>query len=253
MLMFGKYFLITFFVGLLHGNTKSQDNSFLCVLQDAPNQCGAFCLSAMFPLFDHNKQHRQKLDTLAGTLNRIEGQIKVLQDTITALNVSIEESLIKKVSERNEGQLGAMLTEMENQLKTQKKTPSGINNNFILPGFKKIGTRFFYIETKNLKDWVSAETYCQKKGGHLASIKDQEEYNAIIGKIDESFWLGINDRVKEGKLVSIASGKPAQFLKWFWNQNKAENRHCVTLSRFGMFSVDCNKKLPFICQGDSEI
>ncbi|XP_050740853.1 uncharacterized protein LOC127010629 [Drosophila biarmipes] len=47
-----------------------------CVLTDAPNQCGAFCLAAQRPFIDSNQDFQKRLQTLAEKLNERLGRIE---------------------------------------------------------------------------------------------------------------------------------------------------------------------------------
>ncbi|XP_037710617.1 accessory gland protein Acp29AB-like [Drosophila subpulchrella] len=256
MLKFGKYFWIAFLVSNLYGESMSKDTCSFCVLKDAPSQCATFCLSALHPLFDHNTKYQHKMNNLADTLSnsnakldKIEGQMQSLQNSVETLKTSMEEILHKINNHTCDSRLE------ENQLTDSHKTVSGTNDKIILPVFKQIGSRSFYIERRVTQDWTTAEKTCRQKGGHLASIKNEEEFTAITGKLDQSwYWIGINDREKEGEYVSVASGKPAPFLKWGWFRYSNGNvRDCVRLSKNGLLDSFCNETYFFICQQDNEI
>nr|XP_016930118.1 collectin-11-like [Drosophila suzukii] len=256
MLKFGKYFWIAFLVSHLYGKAMSEDTCSFCVLKDAPSQCATFCLSALHPLYDHNTKHQHKMNSLADTLSnsnvkldKIEGQMQSLQTTMETLKTSIEE-ILQRINNQN-----CDTRIEENQLTDSQKTVSGMNDKITLPGFKQIGSSSFYIEKRVRQDWPTAEKTCRQKGGHLASINNEEEFNAITGKLDQSwYWIGINDQEKEGEFVSVASGKPAPFLKWGWFRYSDGNaRDCVTLSKNGLLDVYCNETLYFICQQGNDI
>ncbi|KAH8333940.1 hypothetical protein KR059_004636, partial [Drosophila kikkawai] len=118
-------------------------------------------------------------------------------------------------------------------------------------GFELIGTRYFKFvnERWNLE---TAERRCREMGGYLASFRNEDEFNAITQKLDKnrSYWLGINDRENEGHFVSLASHKPAQFLKWKEEQpnDKNHEENCVDLFDAEMWNSNCNDSLFFICQ-----
>jgi len=165
------------------------------------------------------------------------------------LKTSIEE-ILQRINNQN------CDTRQENiQLTDSQDTVSGINDKITLPGFKQIGSRSFYIEKRVRQDWPTAEKTCRQMGGHLASIKNEEEFNDITGKLDQSwYWIGINDQEKQGEYVSVASGKPAPFLKWGWFRYGDGNaRDCVTLSKNGFLDIYCNETSYFICQQDNDI
>ncbi|KAH8352278.1 hypothetical protein KR084_003141 [Drosophila pseudotakahashii] len=253
MLKFETYFLIAF---LRFYAVKSEDNCSVCVLKDAPNQCGAFCLSALHPLFDHNIKHQHKMNTFTDALSdsqakldRIEGLIMSLQTSMETLQISMEETLKKMIQQNCDTGLN------EIQEAAVEETVPKNNNTIILPGFERIGSRFFYIEKNVKENWATAENICRRKGGHLASIRNEEELNAITKKLKSTwYWLGINDRENEGEYISVASGKPAQYLKWVWFKNiNGNTRDCLLLTKQGVSDYFCNERFYFICQGDHEI
>ncbi|XP_016978374.2 accessory gland protein Acp29AB-like [Drosophila rhopaloa] len=255
MMKLATYYCYAFVVCNLYGVTRSQDASSLCVVKDAPKQCGAFCLASLHPLFDHNIKHRQTLTENNAKLDKIEGRQAAIESQLQELQVRVL------------GQLQVLQNAMESQkiqqgcgasLEGLTETADGEtvhNDKVILPGFEQIGSRFFYIEKNNLQDWQTAEKSCRRKGGYLASIKNEEELAAIEATIKTNtwYWLGINDREKEDTFLSVASGKPAPILKWFMFIPKVKEIHCVVLSKYGMLKSDCAGKYYFICQGDNDI
>ncbi|KAH8333794.1 hypothetical protein KR059_003395, partial [Drosophila kikkawai] len=122
-------------------------------------------------------------------------------------------------------------------------------------GFKLIGNRYFRIVPESV-DWETAERRCRQLGGYLASIQNEEELNAIQPKLSEyGYWLGINDRDRKGHFVSVASHKPAPFLKWDQEQpiDKYHEHHCVYLIQGKMKHHSCGSDLSFfICQTDNK-
>ncbi|XP_037708398.1 low affinity immunoglobulin epsilon Fc receptor-like [Drosophila subpulchrella] len=128
--------------------------------------------------------------------------------------------------------------------------------------FVRIGTRYFYIETKVKQNWLKARNSCRDLGGYLASIKSKEELDELDTKLikPEHYWLGINDRDNEGVYVSDASRKKATFLPWQQKQpdNFRNNEDCINISsiaylRRSMNDLPCEEEHYFICQFDNEI
>ncbi|XP_016961639.1 C-type lectin domain family 4 member F-like [Drosophila biarmipes] len=231
----------------------SEDTCSFCKLKDAPNQCAAFCLSALHPLFDHNVNRQHRIDTLAegvsnsnGKLDKIEGQLQSLQTTLETLKTSMEETF-QKISHTK------FYTGLEEKQHTEDQSiVPGVKTKILLPGFQQIGSRYLYIERKAKQDWNTAARTCHRMGGHLASIKNEEEFTAITEKLDLlRYWSGINDRGKKDEYVSVASGKPAEFVKWIW-KNIESDANCVALTKFGFVNTLCNETLKFICQQDDE-
>ncbi|KAH8367662.1 hypothetical protein KR084_007603, partial [Drosophila pseudotakahashii] len=98
MLRFVVSLIVLNFVGSL---SAIQDNgSSICVLTDAPNQCGAFCLSALRPLADDNYHSQMKMD-------RIERGVESLKNA--------SEGLFGAVNSQIKNEFQSLLTKMENQ------------------------------------------------------------------------------------------------------------------------------------------
>jgi hypothetical protein len=67
--------------------------------------------------------------------------------------------------------------------------------------------------------WHQAKEDAERRGGHLATITSQEEFDYILSlgltfQFAEGYWLGATDEVQEGTWVWI-TGEPWQFTAWF--------------------------------------
>ncbi|KAH8233871.1 hypothetical protein KR032_000814, partial [Drosophila birchii] len=82
--------------------------------------------------------------------------------------------------------------------------------------FKAIGLKFYYIKDNVTQSWTTAAQSCRQMGGHLASIQNDQEFQAIKKEInsDNVYWVDINDHERKGKFISVASGKRVTFFKW---------------------------------------
>jgi len=126
----------------------------------------------------------------------------------------------------------------------------------IPPGYQKIGTRYFLISGA-FKEWNEGELFCREKGGYLAAFQNQEEVDAIQPKLRKEFyyWLGINDKEKRGKFVSVASGKPAPFLNG--NVDEPYYRHrdefCMAIKNGRIRIAPCTLPAFSICQLDNKV
>nr|XP_044251090.1 accessory gland protein Acp29AB-like [Drosophila takahashii] len=160
----------------------------------------------------------------------------------------------KKIPEDFEGSLQT-LENNQKTVQTQQAalvdTLSQIYDKIFWPKFERIGSRLFFIDREKVYTWEGAVSACREMGGYLASIKDQEELDAIKAKLyDKHYWLGINDRNTWNEYISVASGKKAQFLKWKWgepNHSEFEER-CVELFNGEMNDDRCHKGKFMICQ-----
>ncbi|XP_017008995.2 low affinity immunoglobulin epsilon Fc receptor-like [Drosophila takahashii] len=226
--------------------------------------------------------------------SQLDGQLLEVQAKLDKQNQALEESCkrapasedFERIFNRTEGHLQDLLKPLDSALKNQLQLlqtkmesqmvelKSDMGSQFaalqdslkaklqVLPAkmeeqqaaFQQIGTRYFYIENKYKLNWVSAASTCRKMGGHLASIKDQRELNVLEPKLNGRYWLGTNDREKEGQFVSEASGKKP-YLKWWPGEpnDLNGNEDCVQLDRGLMNDIDCARESYFICQSDNEI
>ncbi|XP_016981123.1 accessory gland protein Acp29AB-like [Drosophila rhopaloa] len=244
MFQFVTYFLGALVALNLHESmVDCQDNRrSVCLLDDPPRQCGQFCLTKLHPIIDMVPGIERKLD-------RIEEQNTEAQESKKDL-----ESRLQDLHTQLDTQLQAVQTSLQTLLnRTAQKALSKIPP----PKFELIGSRFFYIETNNIKTWNEAAAACRQIGGYLASIQNESELEAIAAKLnpDSYYWLGIHDRGKSGDFQSLASGKTAKFLKWHtgYPKNLEQKLNCVWLSNGEMHDFFCNSKSYFICQADKEI
>ncbi|XP_017116516.1 C-type lectin 37Db-like [Drosophila elegans] len=207
---------------------KYQENpGSVCLLEDAPNQCGSFCLSALGPLYDHMAEFKL-----------------LLNKTKKSFDLKLE---------RMQNELTVRLNKLQHDLDKKEET----SVKCIPPNFEKIGSRFFYIVKDVKHNWTDAGVVCRQKGGHLASIENQEEFNAIVSKLkySEPYFLGLNDRAKRGDFVSKASGKRSSFFNWDQGEPHYQNESeaCVAIIEGVMRVHNCTYKKYFICQEDNNI
>ncbi|KAH8281913.1 hypothetical protein KR054_004120 [Drosophila jambulina] len=240
---------------------------------------------------DANNETKAKLDRLVGQEARLRSQFQgveaKMEGRLHGLEAKMEgrpqevkaklqgvEAKLEGVEANLKGNLLAVQTSLEtnfqavlNQLQAVSKqidvakevTAETVRKEIqkIPRGFEQIGSRYFKI-VKEKVNWLTAERKCREMGGHLAAFRDEEEINAVTQKIQwgwTEYWLGLNDRDSEGRFVSVASNKPAEFLKWKKGEpnNRINNEDCVTLSNGEMWDDNCDNNVYFICQADNEI
>ncbi|XP_017015054.2 C-type lectin 37Db-like [Drosophila takahashii] len=217
---FGIFFLYALVACNLYGLVKSQ-----------PQDTGS------------DREHQP----IQGSIEYLQKQLK-LQITTQNTTLAILDSMQKNTQEK----LDVIQREMTKNLDLLSKLESNPK------GFKKIGSRYFYIEEEIKKNWIDAQSDCREKGGYLAAIQDPEEFNALISKLskDNRYWLGINDRHHEGIYISDASGGQAPFLKWYPGDpdNRENSEHCVGVAYgSGMADWPCGFAFNFICSLDSTV
>ncbi|XP_017060393.1 accessory gland protein Acp29AB-like [Drosophila ficusphila] len=271
------YFLCTILAIIPIKSLSVSENSgrFMCLLKDPPNQCGEFCLSALMPLIDHIAKHQnewnncdnEKRNETQAKLQRIEDQQTETRAQIGRQQESLEKSWKKVVSEDIMYRLNKMelqqtglqgsQAKIEEQLSAIQETLNSIKNKtegrvtMISSKFQRIGSRYFYIESVQEQSWTNASDSCQKIGGRLASIHNEEEFNNIVAELnsDISYMLGISDLAEKGVFITKSTGKKAPFLKWKPGEPRYDhpNQHCVTVHDGGMWVDGCSKH-KFICE-----
>jgi len=264
---------------------------------DFETRCNGHCFSRMKTVMDFVAVNQERWNTCQeittnvtrANQNQVQIQLASLQDAVTNVRTSQEfqerkldrmdsQQIAMQESLRNiipqnfvemlsrteahlitiESKLQSMQIRMDNQLRALEGKVSSLIRKVILPGFQLIGKRYFYIEERNEKTWVAANSTCREMGGYLASVKNEEEWNLLSGKLkDQTFyWLGIHELLLRRNFVSVASDKEVPFLKWRPGEPLYvdDSMHCVLINS-GLMHVDpCNKKsFLFICQADDEV
>ncbi|XP_016965104.1 accessory gland protein Acp29AB-like [Drosophila biarmipes] len=259
MLKFPTYFSLAIpILGLCGTVTRGQGaGRSVCLLHDPPNQCGKFCLEALKPMLDHIAIHQNEWSSCGAPnetqakLVRIEDQQKALKDYLLKLKESLEK---REASWKNVVPLDlkTKLDRIEKQLTDLLEAKSKAKVPGVSPLFQRIGERLIYVEKANRRNWNAAEESCRLMGGHLATIQNDSEFNAIVKKLEgsTSYWLGLTDVNTEGQFVSVASGKTAAFLKWKSGQpNNLHGRdHCVDIYNGNMYDSECGEEENYICE-----
>ena len=115
------------------------------------------------------------------------------------------------------------------------------------------------------KTWGDAQTICRALGGYLAEIKTEDQNLLVEGIMFEhpgrDIWLGGNDLVSEGKWYWATSDTEVSSSGFtYWGPNEPSNGGSLTAENCMEFKevnrrwndVNCEYKLPFICQKPTE-
>ncbi|XP_053112093.1 dromaiocalcin-1-like [Hemicordylus capensis] len=108
--------------------------------------------------------------------------------------------------------------------------------------------------------WQQAETQCRSSGGHLASILDVREHQAIAQYLqraqrwdDEDVWFGLSFR-GQSREWSWADDSPVRYTAWekYKSSLGLEGEHCAALEESSGFMLwdndSCYDKNPFVCK-----
>lgn len=84
----------------------------------------------------------------------------------------------------------------------------------------------YYAVFDNCKSWEEAETYCESRGGHLATITSSQENEAVFSFISqngyESAYFGLSDSTEEGTWTWITS-EALDYTNWHSSEPNGEN------------------------------
>ena len=119
-------------------------------------------------------------------------------------------------------------------------------------GLFEIATQRFELQHfYHKKSWSEAEEFCQRKGGHLASIVSQKEQEELVGLLGSRyFWLGGSDAEKEGQWT-WTDQKP--WSVQYWNESEPNGRggeNCLAIIDGIWTDNDCDKDTldGFVCR-----
>jgi len=179
---------------------------------------------------------------------------KLIPQDLDARLRSIERQITSKEFEKNPLRIGNQTgTESEHQVKLEGQ-PEILQHTLNKPiqGFKKIGSKFFYIENGYKLNWDDAVSACRGMGAQLADIENMQESKDLYASLiyNNSYWLGISARAKEVTFISVASGKQVPFLKWKPGQPNSglSDRRCVSFYFGEMWDDRCSDTHFFICK-----
>ena len=117
------------------------------------------------------------------------------------------------------------------------------------------GEHCYYWSTDQ-NTWDAAERFCQKEGGHLASISSDAVRSYVLERMvsnqNDKIWLGGTDEEEEGAW-SWSDCTPFDYTSWGRKQpnNRGGNEDCMEMiggSYKGKWSdISCGVKRDFLC------
>lgn len=106
-------------------------------------------------------------------------------------------------------------------------------------------------------NWTEARSSCRKLEAHLASIRNKDEQILIKTKLsrykwNHGAWIGLNDRVTEGKFKWADGSQYQSGQRWHNEPGTTRREDCVevyvTKESLKWNDNSCEKKLPSICK-----
>ncbi|XP_062839527.1 struthiocalcin-1 isoform X1 [Anolis carolinensis] len=108
--------------------------------------------------------------------------------------------------------------------------------------------------------WPRAQAQCQRSGGHLASILDEDEHEAVATYLrqaqrwdDEDVWIGLSIPSRS-RAWTWADGSQLDYTAWEKNKSyfALRGEHCALLEESSGFLLwdneSCSDRNPFLCK-----
>uniref|UniRef100_A0ABM5GLD0 Dromaiocalcin-1-like n=1 Tax=Pogona vitticeps TaxID=103695 RepID=A0ABM5GLD0_9SAUR len=109
-------------------------------------------------------------------------------------------------------------------------------------------------------NWNKAEALCQRSGGHLASILDRNEHQAIAdflrqaqGWDDEDVWIGLSIPAQK-RAWEWVDESPVDYTAWekYKGYFALKGEHCAALDESAGFMLwdedSCYDRNPYLCK-----
>ncbi|KAH8377053.1 hypothetical protein KR093_003181, partial [Drosophila rubida] len=214
--------------------------------------CGRYCFKALRPILDHTKSLQSEVHHLKHesenvcefkeSEKRIERKLDLQEKNMEQkLNALVNQ--IKSQDEKVEQKLQAI-----HKLIEARYSQAG-------PSYQKIGSKYYYIENSQAVNWFEAVHKCLAMGGHLVSIKNEDEFNAIKDNLQgKNYWIDLNDLANEGKFVSIVTGQKSTYSNWRDDEpNDEYGEDCVNLRYYRLMGhlmndAPCHHEHFYICE-----
>ncbi|KAH8352095.1 hypothetical protein KR084_001938, partial [Drosophila pseudotakahashii] len=125
--------------------------------------------------------------------------------------------------------------------------------------FMKIGSGYYFIESKILKTWNEAYKTCRNMDANLISVESKSKLNLLTKYLIEMkqfklFWSSGIDILKQGKHIWLSTGQPVTSDLWLPGEpnNVGNNEHCDELEIHpeigGLNDKSCASLNYFICE-----
>ncbi|KAH8404962.1 hypothetical protein KR215_002761, partial [Drosophila sulfurigaster] len=213
------------------------------IVVGAPAPCDAYCFKELKPL--HN--------TIATLYNRLTEY-----ETMQFVNASARLDKIDKELKTQKFRVSAntqRISRNKKNLSDQMKSIEKRKRELRKP-FVQIGSGYYYIESALQLTWFASVFACHRHGGHLITLNNQEELDAIIPELyaKGTYWTDVSD-LSIDEYVSITTGSRAEFFNWRRGEPKAgASEECAGIQgpRFEMIDLNCRSKNYFICEAFEE-
>ena len=112
----------------------------------------------------------------------------------------------------------------------------------------------FKLFQKERRSWKDAESFCQERGGHLASILSEEEHEEVRSKAGTTIlWIGGSYREEEAGF-GWTDGSPWGYTRWGNGYGKTgEGKDCLYIRGKDWRESTCRTTRNFICNSNRHI
>ncbi|XP_034473562.1 uncharacterized protein LOC117780970 [Drosophila innubila] len=219
------------------------------------SDCIAKLLNIEQLLKEKFEEQEEKLKQKLEIQNKITKSLwqKQIDNIKPRIDSMVKSDSLKIIQEKFETLQKAMETQISNSITQFESIKNQMQDN--VENFRKIGLKYYYIEQSENLSWYGSFHKCLTLGGHLVSITNLSEFNAITTGLQphKHYWMDVNDLGTEGLYLSAATGLQATYLNWH-TDNPGHNitNHCGELrfheNKHLMYISDCNDKELFICE-----
>ncbi|KAM8717718.1 hypothetical protein ACLKA7_004423 [Drosophila subpalustris] len=223
--------------------------------REAEPNCGNYCFKAVKPILDYTKFMQSQMEDLKQKSEYLDKLEKWDKQISTRLEE--QDKRLKESEQQMETNFNLQDKKIEQKLEDLRRLIEAKTDR---RPFQKIGFKYYYIEQSTNMNWYEALHKCVTLGGHLVSIKNLSEFNAIIAKLqpEKHYWIDLNDLGTEGVFLSVTTGLKATYFNWHpSNPDNYQNlEHCGELwwynNKHLMNDNKCNTKKFFICEPNNQ-
>ncbi|XP_016973825.1 C-type lectin domain family 4 member F-like isoform X2 [Drosophila rhopaloa] len=186
-----------------------------------------------------------EINKLSTRFDSMDTQIAGQQKKIDLLQVELNEKLkpidgLRKFEDLTTKQMEAAIKKINVAIRTL--------------AYMKIGSKLYYIEETEKRNWYDSRAFCLDFGGHLVSPQSQSELDALGKKLKKGenlYWTDIQDFSTEGVFISDTTGEKPKFINWRQEPDNWYNEDCVEikfLNEWSMNDNDCYSRINFVCE-----
>ena len=124
---------------------------------------------------------------------------------------------------------------------------------FFLVKFVDWRTSQYWVSDEN-KNWIESEKVCTDLGGHLASIRSEDENSFVKSMLDGryEYWIGLSDRDEEGNFT-WTDGSAVAYKDWRKGEPNGQRRencghYFKTVKEQKWNDEPCNRRKRYICK-----